>query len=114
MFNIVSYIIFLAVSSYITVDVGRRCFQAGKSYLEYLIHDQDMCLTINRILLGCYYLLNLGYIAVNLAFWDRVNSMEEVVAVSAVRIGYIALILCVLHYMNIVTLYMLRNKLTLK
>ncbi|MBL1220340.1 hypothetical protein JET18_05790 [Chryseobacterium sp. L7] len=106
--------IFLAVSSYITVDVGRRCFQAGKSYLEYLIHDQDMCLTINRILLGCYYLLNLGYIAVNLAFWDRVNSIEEVVAVSAVRIGYIALILCVLHYMNIVTLYMLRNKLTLK
>lgn len=114
MFNIVSYIIFLAVSSYITVDVGRRCFQAGKSYLEYLIHDQDMCLTINRILLGCYYLLNLGYIAVNLAFWDPVNSIEEVVAVSAVRIGYIALILCVLHYMNIVTLYMLRNKLTLK
>lgn len=114
MFNIVSYIIFLAVSSYITVGVGRRCFQAGKSYLEYLIHDQDMCLTINRILLGCYYLLNLGYIAVNLAFWDRVNSMEEVLAVSAVRIGYIALILCVLHYMNIVTLYMLRNKLTLK
>lgn len=114
MFNILSYIIFLTVSSYITVDVGRRCFQAGKSYLEYLIHDKDMCLTINRILLGCYYLLNLGYIAVNLAFWDRVQSMEEVVAVSAVRIGCITLILCALHYINIITLYFLRNKLTLK
>lgn len=114
MFNIISYIIFLTVSSYITIDVGRRCFQAGKSYLEYLLHDQEMCLTINRILLGCYYLLNLGYIAVNLAFWDRVNSMEEIIAVTVVRIGYIALILCVLHYMNIFTLYVLRNKLTLK
>ncbi|SHM48551.1 hypothetical protein SAMN05444360_112135 [Chryseobacterium carnipullorum] len=114
MFNIVSYIIFLTVSSYITIDVGRRCFQAGKSYLEYLLHDQEMCLTINRILLGCYYLLNLGYIAVNLAFWDRVSSMEEIIAVTVVRIGYIALILCVLHYMNIFTLYVLRNKLTLK
>ncbi|WP_080779797.1 hypothetical protein [Chryseobacterium phocaeense] len=114
MFNIVSYIIFLTVSSYITVDVGRRCFQAGKTYLEYLIHDKDMCLTINRILLGCYYLLNLGYIAVNLAFWTRVNSIEEVVAVSAARIGFITLILCALHYVNIITLYFLRNKLTLK
>lgn len=114
MFNIVSYIIFLTVSSYITIDVGRRCFQAGKSYLEYLLHDQEMCLTINRILLGCYYLLNLGYIAVNLAFWDRVNSMEEIIAITSVRIGYIALILCILHYMNILTLYVLRNKLTLK
>lgn len=114
MFNIVSYIIFLTVSSYITIDVGRRCFQAGKSYLEYLLHDQEMCLTINRILLGCYYLLNLGYIAVNLAFWDRVSSMEEIIAITSVRIGYIALILCVLHYMNIFTLYVLRNKLTLK
>lgn len=114
MFNIVSYIIFLTVSSYITIDVGRRCFQAGKSYLEYLLHDHEMCLTINRILLGCYYLLNLGYIAVNLAFWDHVSSTEEVIAVTATRIGYIALILCVLHYMNIFTLYFLRNKLTLK
>ncbi|HBV16694.1 hypothetical protein [Chryseobacterium carnipullorum] len=114
MFNIVSYIIFLTVSSYITIDVGRRCFQAGKSYLEYLLHDQEMCLTINRILLGCYYLLNLGYIAVNLAFWDRVSSMEEIIAITSVRIGYIALILCILHYMNILTLYVLRNKLTLK
>lgn len=114
MFNIVSYIIFLTVSSYITIDVGRRCFQAGKSYLEYLLHDQEMCLTINRILLGCYYLLNLGYIALNLAFWDRVNSMEEIIAITSVRIGYIALILCILHYMNILTLYVLRNKLTLK
>lgn len=114
MFNIVSYIIFLTVSSYITIDVGRRCFQAGKSYLEYLLHDQEMCLTINRILLGCYYLLNLGYIALNLAFWDRVSSMEEIIAITSVRIGYIALILCTLHYMNILTLYVLRNKLTLK
>ncbi|MCT2562040.1 hypothetical protein [Chryseobacterium herbae] len=114
MFNIVSYVIFLTVSSYITLDVGRRCFQAGKAYLEYLIHDSEMCLTINRILLGCYYLLNLGYIAVNLAFWDRVSSMEEVITVTAIRIGYIALILCVLHYMNIFALYFLRNKLTLK
>ncbi|KFF19132.1 hypothetical protein [Chryseobacterium sp. JM1] len=114
MFNIVSYIIFLTVSSYITIDVGRRCFQTGKVYLEYLIHDSVMCLTINRILLGCYYLLNLGYIAVNLAFWDRVSSLEEVIAVTAIRIGYIALILCVLHFMNIFTLYFLRNKLTLK
>ena len=114
MFNIISYIIFLMVSFYITIDVGRRCFQAGKAYLEYLIHDSEMCLTINRILLGCYYLLNLGYIAVNLAFWDRVGSIEEIIAVTAVRIGYIALILCILHYMNIFTLYFLRNKLTLK
>lgn len=114
MFNIVSYLIFLTVSSYMTVDVGRRCFKAGKSYLEYLIHDQDMCLTINRILLGCYYLVNLGYIAVNLAFWDRVNSMQEIISFTAVRIGYIALILCLLHYINMITLYFLRNKLTLK
>lgn len=114
MFNIVSYLIFLTVSSYMTVDVGRRCFNAGKSYLEYLIHDQDMCLTINRILLGCYYLVNLGYIAVNLAFWDRVNSMEQVIAVTAIRIGSITMILCALHYINIFALYFLRNKLTLK
>ncbi|MCY1662435.1 hypothetical protein [Chryseobacterium sp. SL1] len=114
MFNIISYLLFLSVSSYITIDVGRRCYNAGKHYLNYLIHDADLCLTINRILLGCYYLINLGYIALNLTYWEKVDSMEKMLSVTAVRIGYITLILCVLHFMNIFSLYFLRKNLTIK
>ncbi len=114
MFTLVSYILFLSVSSYLTIDVGRRCYYAGKHYLHYLIHDSDLCLTINRILLGCYYLINLGYIAINLTDWDKVNSPEEVFSVTAVRIGFITLILCVLHFMNIFALYFLRKNLIIK
>lgn len=114
MFNIVSYLIFLSISSYITIEVGRRCYQAGKTYLKYLLHDENLCLTINRILLGSYYLLNLGYITISLTTWERIESLEEIVRVTAVRIGNIVLILCGLHYMNIVTLYFLRKKLTFK
>ncbi len=114
MFNIVSYLLFLAVSSYITIDVGRRCYIAGKYYMEYLIHDSQLCITINRILLGCYYLINLGYIAINLTHWDKVNTVEEIVTVASVRIGYITLILCLLHFMNISALYLLRKNLTIR
>lgn len=114
MFNIISYLLFLSVSSYITIDVGRRCYKAGKHYLNYLIHDADLCLTINRILLGCYYLINLGYIALNLTHWEKVDSIEKMLSVTAVRIGYITLILCVLHFMNIFALYFLRKNLTIK
>lgn len=114
MFNIISYILFLSICSYITINVGRRCFQAGKAYLKYLLHDDQLCLTINRILLGCYYLVNLGYIAMNLTSWGKVNNMEEVMRTTSVRIGGIVSILCVLHYTNIFTLYFLRKKITLK
>lgn len=114
MLNILSYLLFLSVSSYITLDVGRRCYLAGKYYLEYLIHDSQLCRTINRILLGCYYLLNLGYIAVSLTRWEQVNSIGQLLAVTAVRIGNIVLILCALHYINIFTLYFLRKNLTIK
>ncbi|RXM51791.1 MULTISPECIES: hypothetical protein [unclassified Chryseobacterium] len=114
MFNIVSYLLFLGISSYITIDVGRRCYQAGKAYLKYLLHDESLCLTINRILLGSYYLLNLGYIAINLSTWERIDTIDEMVKITAVRTGSITLILCGLHYMNIFTLYFLRKKLTFK
>lgn len=114
MFNIVSYLLFFGISSYITIDVGRRCFQAGKIYLKYVLHDDALCLTVNRILLGCYYQVNLGYIAINLASWEKVNNMEEVIGVTAVRIGSIALILCGLHYMNVFALFFFRKKITLK
>lgn len=114
MLNIISYLIFLTAASYITIDVGRRCYKEGKFYLEYLIHNKNLCLTINRILLGCYYLINLGYIAISLTTWDRITSFEQVISVTAIRIGNIMLILCVLHYINIVTLYLLRKNLTIK
>ncbi|WP_370899179.1 hypothetical protein [Chryseobacterium gossypii] len=114
MFNIISYVFFLSISSYITVDVGRRCYNAGKIYLEYLIRDKDLCLTINRILLGCYYLINLGYIAISLTTWNGVNNMEQAFTITAIRVGRIALILCVLHYMNLFALYFLRRNLKIK
>lgn len=114
MFNIISYILFLTISSYITIDVGKRCYHEGKAYLKYLLHDEGICLTINRILLGCYYLLNLGYIAINLTTWNKINNLEEMINITATRVGSIVLILCVLHYINIFMLYFLRNKLTLK
>ncbi|MGH1518022.1 hypothetical protein [Chryseobacterium sp. JK1] len=114
MFNIISYVIFLSISSYITIDVGRRCYHEGKAYLKYLLHDDDLCLTINRILLGCYYLVNLGYIAISITSWITINSVEDMITVTAIRIGSIILILCGLHYLNIFILYFLRNKLTLK
>jgi len=114
MFNLISYLLFLSISSYITVDIGRRCYRAGAVYLKYLIHDPDFCLTINRILLGCYYLINLGYIAISLTSWEKIDSFEQVLTVTAIRIGNIMLILCVLHYFNIFILYFLRKNLTLK
>lgn len=113
MFNIISYILFLSVSSYITIDVGRRCFDSGKVYLEYLIKDKDFCLTVNRILLGSYYLVNLGYIAISLSHWRKIISLEEIITTVSIRIGYIMLILCFLHCSNIAILYILRKKITL-
>lgn len=114
MFNIISYIIFLAITSYITVDVGRRCFNSGKLYLEYLIKDKDFCLTVNRILLGSYYLVNLGYISISLSFWGKISSIEELLYTVSTRIGTIVLILCALHFINMFTLFVLRRKLTIK
>ncbi|MEY8760458.1 hypothetical protein [Chryseobacterium tongliaoense] len=114
MFNIISYVLFLSVSSYITIDVGRRCFNSGKVYLEYLLKDTDFCLKVNRILLGSYYLLNLGYIAISLSFWEQITNMEQVLSTVSIRIGYIIMILCFLHFTNIFSLYILRKKLTLK
>lgn len=114
MFNIISYLLFLSISFYITVEVGKRCYRAGAVYLEYLLHNADFCPTINRILMGCYYLINLGCIAISLNSWEKIISFEQVLAITAIRIGNIMLILCILHYLNIFTLYFLRKNLTLK
>lgn len=105
--NIVGYIIFLIIISYIIIVVGKICYQNGNIFVVELIPNHAaFCKQINKMLLIGYYLVNIGYSAMTLANWESINSIQLLVEIIALKTATIVLILSLLHYLNI---YILTN-----
>ena len=110
MYNIIAYILYLLVTSFITVYVGYRCHRSGGVYLEYLLGDHAPCQAINNLLLCGYYLVNIGYAAWSLHDGFHIDTPATLLSTLSVRTGSIVCLLCVLHYINILTFYLLTRK----
>jgi hypothetical protein len=100
-YNITGYLIYLAVTSYITLYVGRLFYSNGEAYLRNIFHDEpDYIRPINRILLIGYYLVNLGYATTTLSTWGQISSLTGLLNILGTRLGFILVFLGVTHYFN--------------
>lgn len=110
MYQILAYSIYCSVSAFITIYVGWRCYVHGLVFLRHLFEDEAISKAVNRVLLLCYYLVNIGYITWSISTWKQVGSLPALINESGFKIGGITLLLCLLHYINISTLYFFSKK----
>lgn len=104
-FNIIGYGIYLPVTFYVTVLVGRALHQAGRHYVcEMTEGNETLTDAINNALLVGYYLMNLGYIALMMSSWEQIASLPELLYVLCDRIGTILLTLGLMHFLNMFVL----------
>ena len=100
--NIIGYVIYLLITTFIIINVGKICYQNGNIYVAQLIPEhEDLCQKTNQVLLIGYYLLNLGYCAMTLISWDKIISYSQLVEVISIKTATIICIIAMLHYFNI-------------
>lgn len=103
--NILGYAIYLLITIFIIVKVGRICYQNGNIYVAQLIPDHiDLCHKINQVLLLGYYLMNIGYCAMNLISWEKITTFNQLIEVIAFKSAIIIGTIAFLHYGNIFVL----------
>lgn len=101
--NIIGYFIYLSITVFIILKVGKICYNNGNVYVSELIPNHaDLCQKINQILLLAYYLLNIGYCAMTLISWEKILSTNQLIEVIAIKTATIAFIIAALHYTNII------------
>ncbi|SHJ02936.1 hypothetical protein [Flavobacterium terrae] len=106
-YNILGYIIFLSIITFIIVVVGKICYRNGNIYVSELIPEHaELCHQINKTLLVGYYLVNIGYSSMTLIYWKDILTIQQLIETISVKTSIIAFILCFLHYSNI---YILTN-----
>lgn len=100
--NIIGYVIYLLITTFIIINVGKICYRNGNIYVAQLIPEhEDLCQKTNQVLLIGYYLLNLGYCAMTLISWDKIISYSQLVEVISIKTAIIICIIAILHYFNI-------------
>lgn len=109
--NVIAYIIYLTITIYIIVWVGRMFHRNGSVFLLQLYKgNTELCSTINNILLVAYYLFNIGYAFMRLKTWEFVGSADQLITSVGHHLGVLVLILAVTHYFNMAVLYFLSRK----
>jgi hypothetical protein len=103
--NIIGYILYLIITIFIIIKVGKICYRNGNVFVAELIPDhEDLCQKINQVLLLGYYLLNIGYCAITLISWEKILSINQLIEVIAIKTAVIIFLISALHYMNIIIL----------
>lgn len=94
------------------IKIGWLFYNHGEIYLLNIFHrDKKLVKSINNLLLIGYYLINLGYAIITLAYWEKVNSIIEVFNTLSHHLGFIILLLALLHYNNVLVLnYLVKSK----
>lgn len=102
-YNITGYLIYLSITTFITLYVGWMFYSNGEVYLRNIFRDEpEFVRPINRILLAGYYLLNLGYAASTLSSWGTILSIAALLDMLAIRLGFIMIALGIIHYFNMI------------
>ena len=109
-YNLIAYALY-AISTYlITVRVGWLCYKNGLYFVELAIEDQNLAISVNKLLLTGYYLVNLGYITIMIYIWENITTWQALVESLSQKLAFIILILGIMHFFNITLLYFLSKK----
>ncbi|MBR9914122.1 MAG: hypothetical protein GYB32_04740 [Algicola sp.] len=111
-YNLLSYAIYLPIIGIIMVKVGWMFYKHGEIYLMFLFkHNQALVASVNKLLLAGYYLLNLGYAVISLAYWEQIHSIVDMLHRLSEHLGIIIIAIAVLHYNNVLLCnYLIKSK----
>ncbi len=103
--NLLTYLLFFPAMLALAVGVARTCHRNGRPWMLRLFDgDAAFVDAVNNILLVACYMVNLGYIALVMADWERVDSPALLLATLTQRMATIIIALAALHYQNITVL----------
>jgi len=109
-YNIIGYLVYLPVTFYITINVGKVCYQHGEIFLLQLIEQEQTAKAVNKLLLIGYYLLNLGFATLILSYWSIIKHWSNLIEVLSTKLGLIILLLGIMHFINMFVIQFFAKK----
>ncbi|MFI7600905.1 hypothetical protein [Actinoplanes sp. NPDC049681] len=95
------YLAYLVTSVGLTIWVATTLSRNGLVFLEDVFADSRLAKAVNHLLVMGFYLLNLGYVAVAMRSGARIPDAARALETLSYKIGFVLLVLGVLHVLNV-------------
>ncbi len=109
-FNLIAYAIYAILTYLITVRVGWLCYKNGLHFVKLAIEGEHLAVSVNKLLLTGYYLINLGYITIMIYSWETIETWQKLLESISQKMAIIVLVLGFMHIFNMGVLYFLSKK----
>jgi hypothetical protein len=112
--EIVTYLIYLAISIGLTVWVARTLHKNGRIFLVDVFHGNEaLADSVNHLLVVGFYLINLGYVSMALKLGYDIATPKEGIEALSVKIGMVLLVLGGMHFFNLFVFSRMRRRASL-
>lgn len=102
MLIVVTYAVYLTLSIAITVWVGQTLYNNGHRFLvDVFSGDQEMAHSVNHLLVVGFYLINLGYVALQLKIAGDIYTARAGIEAVASKVGMVLLGVGAMHFFNL-------------
>ncbi len=98
---IANHLIYLLISVLFTVVVGRSLFTNGHPFLMECLGAEKMAEAVNRLFLVGFYLMNMALVFLALKFGETGANLEDSIEVLAGRVGFLSLVMGLMHFNNL-------------
>ena len=106
-----TYFTYLAISIGVTVWVARTLHRNGRIFLvDSFLGNEALADSVNHLLVVGFYLINLGYVAMQLKLHTDVDDARQGIEALAGKLGTVLLTLGVMHFFNLYVFSRMRRR----
>jgi hypothetical protein len=109
--KVVEYLIYMPASVLLTVWVATTLLRHGRRFLlDVFGGDEGLADSVNHLLVVGFYLVNLGYVTLQLRLDTAPEDPAGVVEALASKVGLVLVVLGVMHFGNLFVLTSMRRR----
>lgn len=106
-----TYVTYLLITVPLTVWVARTLSRNGRVFLADVFEDKiELADAVNQLLVVGFYLLNIGFVMLYLRMGSAVYDLTGLFEALSVKVGFVMLILGVIHFMNVYVFNAIRRR----
>jgi hypothetical protein len=112
-YNVIAYLLYLAATLLLILWIGTTLYRNGKPFVIMCLGGNlQVAISVNKMLLTGYYLVNIGYAVYNLKIWEEVRGWLALLDAVGSKIGFILLLLGAMHIINVLALLLRKRAIT--
>ena len=106
--TIITYILYLKTSVWITFWVGHSLHKNGRYFLIEAFDNEEIADAINRLLLIGFYLVNIAYMLLVLRAEYAITNTAQIIETVCSKVGMIVSVLAAMHFFNLLIFTLIR------